>query len=61
MKDLENYGVQELNTNKLGHIDGGQLTGYYYNQGYNEGMDDAYHDVGDFFRGVWDGLSSIWN
>lgn len=64
MKNLERYGLRELNPEVLRHIDGGdggQLSGYYYNQGYNEGMAEVYHNIGDFFRGVYDGLSSIWN
>jgi len=57
MKNLENYGVQTLDVKELRVVYGGQLSGYYYNQGYNKGHEESFHGIGDFLRGVSDALS----
>ena len=64
MRTLRNYGVQESNLEENINVNGGQLgpgPNYIGWMGYAPPSDVVGHTFTDFVKGVYDGLSSLWN
>lgn len=60
MKNLQNYGVQELNTRELQTTDGGWAAVGWEGKASLD-WSGVGHALCDFGQGLVDGLSSLWS